>query len=142
MLTLLSIACIPAGTYPLQALSNPEASADFLSTDGTAEVVYDPTRGWDLLATITLRNDGQGSPRIDLVHSHVRVNGMAWASCSHPDDRDQERLFVTLSPGEEITQTLICEDIPQPGQGLELRFGATHAGGRGVVELGFAGVQP
>ena len=142
MLALLLSACLSAGTYPLQALPDAEAPMDFLSAQGSAEVVYDPTRGFDLHTTITLRNDGQGSPRVDLVNSHVRVNEVAWSPCRHPDSVAQDRLFVTLSPGEEVQLTLICEDIPRPSQGLQLRFGATNVGGRGVVELAFAGVVP
>ena len=85
---------------------------------------------------------GQGSPRVDLVNSHVRVNGVSWAPCRFPDDVNQDLFFLTLSPGEEVVRTLTCADIPQPSAGLELRFGATQAGGRGVIELSFAGVTP
>ncbi|MFT5684966.1 MAG: hypothetical protein ACI8RZ_005911 [Myxococcota bacterium] len=142
MLTLLLTACIPAGTYALQALPDAEAPADFLVASGEAAVLYEPTRGWDLSVAVTIRNDGQGSPRVDLVNSHIRVNGFAWAPCRYPADVNQDLFFLTLSPGESVTRTLICEDVPQPSTGLELRFGATNAGGRGVVELSFGGVDP
>ena len=142
MLALLLSACIPAGTYPLQALPDTEVPVDFLYAQGTTSVIYDPTRGWDLQIAITIRNDGQGSPRIDLVNSHLRVNGVAWASCRHPEGTDQAIFFLTLSPGEEVIRTVICEDIPRPSAGLQFRFGATHASGRGVVELSFGGVEP
>ncbi len=142
LVALLLTACIPAGTYALQALPDVEAPLDFLHTEGAASVDYDPTRGWDLTVAITIRNDGQGSPRVDLVNSHTRINGVAWAPCRHPAAARQDLLFLTLSPGESVTRTLICEDVPQPSAGLELRFGATNAGGRGVVELSFGGVDP
>jgi hypothetical protein len=142
MLALLLSACIPAGTYPLQALPDAGAPADFLHTTGSAAVVYEPTRGWDLQVTLTIQNDGQGSPRIDLANSFTRVNGVAWAPCRHPDDTADDHLILALSPGEVVTRTITCEDIPRPDSSLQLRFGATHAAGRGVVELSFGGVDP
>ncbi len=140
MLMLLPIACIPAGTYPLQALPETDGALDFLHAQGVATLDHDPSQGWDLQLDLTLRNDGQGRPRVDLVNAHVRVDEVSWAACRHPDTVDQEKLFLTLGPGEQVLTTLTCLDVPRPQSSLEVRFGATLAGGRGVVELRYGGV--
>ncbi len=129
-------ACLPAGTWTLPPLGQPEAPV-LMMVSGAAEIDHVPTRGLDLRVEVSVRNDGQTMPRVDLSRAEVRVDGVRWVTCEMDPQTDRQALITTLAAGATFQAALECRDVPQPRESVEVRFFVSDAGGRGVIVVPF-----
>jgi hypothetical protein len=113
-----------------------------VTVDAVGELTARGVHGTDLKVSLTIANQGQSSPRVDLSRTTLRADGFTWEPCRHPSGTDKEAMMRILRPAERITVELLCEDIPMPKQNLDLRFFASGAGGQGILDVRLHTPQP
>jgi len=130
-----------AGLYPLQTLPESNRGTEHLTVQSKVELLYQPTRGWDLLLDLQLRAESGRRPLVDLSRTMLRTDGLRWVSCRLPPEEDPEHLRLRLYEEESVQMLLRCIDNQRPESRLEIRVPVSGAGGRGYLELVYSGLS-
>ncbi len=140
-LSLAAVGCAyPAGHYRLDTLASSDVGTQYLGVRAKVELEHLPVQGWDLILDLHLHAHSGKRPLVDLSRTMLRSDDTRWVSCQLPPEEDPDHLRLRLYEEEAIRLILRCLQVQRPEQQLEVRVPLSGAGGKGYLELAFAGV--
>jgi archaellum component FlaG (FlaF/FlaG flagellin family) len=106
----------------------------------SAVLVSEPGSSLDLTTTLSVKNTGERTIRVDLTRARVSVDGQPFAVCKQGAGTEASDLITQLDKGAAGEVKVTCRDIAKPIQKVEFKFHASGTGADGEIRVGFLGL--